>query len=120
MNEEIRIEDLASMDFSDVTADESVTIPPTRPGDILLHDFMEPLKLSANALARELVVPANRVSAILAGTRGVSADTALRLARYFGTTPEFWMGLQASYDLKQTINNHGDAIARQVHPRATR
>jgi addiction module HigA family antidote len=79
---------------------------------------MEPLELSANALARELAVPANRVSAILAGTRGVSADTALRLARYFGTTPEFWIGLQASYDLKQTINDHGEAIAQQVHPRA--
>lgn len=118
MTEEIRAEDLANIDFSDVAVDDVATIPLTRPGDILLHDFMEPLGLSANALARELAVPANRVSAILAGSRGVSADTALRLARYFGTTAEFWVGLQTSYDLRRTARSHGEIIARQVHPRA--
>ena len=90
-------EDLATIDFSEVASGHR--LQPVRPGDILLHDFMEPLGLSANALAKALHVPANRITAILADTRGITADSALRLARYFGTTPQFWMNLQTNYDL---------------------
>jgi antitoxin HigA-1 len=68
------------------------------PGEVL-HDQMEEFELSANALAAKLGVPANRISALIRGSRGITADTALRLGRFFGQTPEFWMGLQATYDL---------------------
>lgn len=118
MADEIRIEDLANVDFDDVAVAGATDVPPTRPGDILLHDFMEPLGMSSSVLGRDLAVPANRISAVLAGTRCVSADTALRLARYFGTSPELWMGLQTSYNLRKTARSEGDAIARQAHPRA--
>lgn len=78
----------------------AMTIEPVHPGEVLRHDFMEPLGLSANALARRIEVPGNRISAIVAGNRGISGDTALRLAAAFGTTPEFWMNLQKSYELE--------------------
>lgn len=74
---------------------------PITPGEILREDFMDPLGLSAAALARALGVPANRITALLKGERGVTADTALRLSRYFGTTPEFWMRLQSEYELRR-------------------
>jgi addiction module HigA family antidote len=74
-------------------------LPPVHPGEILKEEFMAPLELSANKLARVLRVPANRISAIVNGERGVSADTALRLARALGTTPDFWLNLQKQYDL---------------------
>lgn len=90
--------DLATIDFSAVTTGN--LLDPVRPGDILLHDFMEPLGLSANALATALHVPANRITSILAATRSITADTALRLAHYFGTTPHFWLNLQRNYDLR--------------------
>ena len=79
---------------------------------------MKPLQLSANKLATELRVPANRILAIIDGSRAISADTALRLARYFGTTPEFWINLQAHYDLELAKDQLAEAIDRDVHPRA--
>ncbi len=90
----------------------------THPGEILHEEFLVPLGMSANALARELRVPPNRITAIVNGTRAVSADTALRLARYFGTTPEFWTNLQAAHDLSLARAKSGREIARGVHPRA--
>lgn len=75
-------------------------IDPVHPGEVLLHDFMEPLGLSANALAGKMGVPANRVSMIAAGRRGISGDTALRFAAAFGTTAEFWMNLQKRWELE--------------------
>ena len=72
---------------------------PIHPGEILKEEFMMPYGLSANALARAIKVPPNRVAAIVNGTRGVSADTALRLAKALGTTPDFWLNLQKRYDL---------------------
>ena len=81
-------------------SNSAITIEPVHPGEVLRHDFMEPLGLSANALARRIEVPGNRISAIVAGKRGISGDTALRLAAAFGTTPEFWMNLQKSYELE--------------------
>lgn len=72
---------------------------PVHPGEILKEEFMRPLSLSANALARAVRVPPNRISAIVNGERGLTADTALRLAKAFGTTPEFWLSLQKQYEL---------------------
>ena len=90
----------------------------THPGEILREEFLAPLGMSANALARELRVPPNRITAIVNRTRAVSADTALRLARYFGTTPEFWINLQAAHDLSLALAKSGREIKRGVRPRA--
>lgn len=73
--------------------------PPIHPGEILLEDFMKPLGLSVNGLALELRVPVTRISEIVRRRRGITADTALRLARYFGTSADVWIGLQGKYDL---------------------
>jgi addiction module HigA family antidote len=75
-------------------------LDPIPPGEILLEDFMKPLGISINALARDLDVPPNRISDIVNGKRGITADTALRLAKYFGTSAEVWIGLQVDYDLR--------------------
>ena len=75
-------------------------LAPVHPGEILAEEFLKPLGLSANALAAKIGVPGNRVSMIVAGRRGVSGDTALRLAAAFGTTAEFWMNLQGQYELE--------------------
>ncbi len=90
----------------------------THPGVILKEEFLVPLGMSANALARDLGIPANRITAILNGTRSVTADTALRLARYFHTTPEFWINLQAAHDLSVAKAKSGRKIERAVRPRA--
>lgn len=81
---------------------------PAHPGEILKEEFMMPLGLSANQLARAIRVPPNRVSAIVKGERGVTADTALRLARAFGTTAEFWLNLQKQYELDFARDHAGD------------
>ena len=82
------------------------------PGEILREEFLVPLNLSANALAIALGVPAPRINDVVRERRGISADTALRLARYFGTSAEFWMGLQADYDLRSAEGLAGDMLAR--------
>jgi len=93
-------------------------LAPVHPGEILLEEFMKPLDLSANKLAIALRVPANRILAIIDGGRAVSADTALRLARYFGTTPELWINMQAHYDLELARDQLAETIDRDVRPRA--
>lgn len=75
-------------------------LPPIHPGEILREEFLAPLGLSAGALARKIHVPRTRIERLVAGQTAVTPDTALRLARIFGTTPEFWMSMQASFDLK--------------------
>lgn len=90
----------------------------TPPGEILLEEYMKPLGLSANKLATELHVPANRISAIVNGTRGITADTAMRLGRYFNTTAEFWLNLQTTHDLTRAQAEVGAEIERRVRPRA--
>jgi antitoxin HigA-1 len=90
----------------------------THPGEVLREEFMAPLELSANGLAMALRVPATRIGDIVHEKRGVTADTALRLARYFGTTPQFWLNLQSDYDLSVAAGRHGADIERDVHPRA--
>jgi len=86
------------------------------PGEIL-RDELDELKLSANAFAKALDVPANRITAILNEQRGITADTALRFALFFGTTPDFWMSLQSSYDVKKTREAVGQEIEKNVKPR---
>jgi len=85
------------MSKSSITTDR---IPPIHPGEVLKEDFMIPLGLSANALARHVGVPPNRISAIVAGRRGVTGDTALRLAAAFGVSPQFWLNLQSHWELE--------------------
>ena len=75
-------------------------LEPIPPGEVLYEEFMKPLGVSINALAREISVPPNRVSEIVNGKRSITADTALRLGKYFGVSPEVWLGLQADYDLR--------------------
>jgi antitoxin HigA-1 len=93
-------------------------LAPIHPGEILLEEFMKPLGLSQNALARTLRVPPRRINEIVLGHRGISADTALRLARCFGTTAEFWTGLQADYELRLARRAAAAQIARDVQPLA--
>jgi addiction module HigA family antidote len=78
----------------------------THPGEILREEYLVPLGLSARALAKEIDVPANRLTEIMRGTRDVSADTAIRLGRYFGTDPRFWLNLQTSYDISKAEQTH--------------
>ena len=78
----------------------------THPGEVLREEYLLPLGLSARALAKELDVPANRLTEIMRGTRDVSADTAIRLGRYFGTDPRFWLNLQTAYDLSKAEKAH--------------
>ena len=92
-------------------------LPPVHPRDILREDLMGPLGLSINSLARDLRVPVTRVSEIVNGRRSVTADTALRLARYFGSSPQFWLNLQAAYDLEVATRRSVERIERDVHPR---
>ena len=78
----------------------------SHPGEILREEYLIPLGLSARALAREIDVPANRLTEIMRGTRDVSADTAIRLGRYFGTDPRFWLNLQTAYDISKAEQTH--------------
>jgi addiction module HigA family antidote len=98
-------------------AKKSEKLPPIHPGETLIEDFLKPLGLSANRLALELHVPVTRVNEIVHGRRSITADTALRLARYFGTSPQFWINLQASYDLEVAIDASAEVIQSQVRPR---
>jgi addiction module HigA family antidote len=90
----------------------------THPGEVLREEFLKPLGISVHALALALRVPATRVGAIVKGERAVTADTALRLARFFGTSAEFWINLQAMHDLTKARMQSGGAIQRDVRPRA--
>lgn len=89
-------------------------IPPVHPGEVLLEEFIEPMNLSQSKVARALHVPAQRINAIVRKQRSITADTALRLARFFHTTPQFWMNLQAQYDLESTMDDLGDHLKRDV------
>ena len=89
-------------------------LPPIHPGEILAQDFLEPLGLSQYRLAKDISVPARRINEIVHGTRAVSADTALRLARYFGTTERFWLNVQARYDLELERDRLGARLEKEV------
>src|SRR6202050_3165789 len=92
-------------------------IPFPHPGETIREDYLKPLGMSANRLALELRVPATRMTEIVHGRRGITADTALRLARYFNTTAKFWLNLQTSYDLAVASETRAKEIQRTVHPR---
>ena len=87
---------------------------PVHPGEVLSEEFLKPMNLSQNRLALNIGVPARRINEIVLGKRRISADTALRLARYFGTSAEFWLGLQAQYDLDITAEALGDRLEKEV------
>lgn len=89
---------------------------PIHPGEVLRHDFMEPLGISAYRVGKATGISAQHIGRILKGTRGISADAALRFARAFGTSAELWMGLQAQYDLDRTEDEIGRQIEREVQP----
>lgn len=92
-------------------------LDPIHPGTILREEFMKPLEITINRLARDLHVPPNRIHAIVHGKRSITADTALRLGLYFRTTPEIWLNLQTEYDLRVARRTAGEEIARTVHSR---
>ena len=98
-------------------ASRTKLLVPIPPGEILREEFMGPLGLSINSLARSLAVPANRISGIVNGTRAISADTALRLGKYFGTSPEIWLGLQSDYELRVARQTTWKQVERKVQAR---
>jgi addiction module HigA family antidote len=91
-------------------------LPNVHPGEVLLEEFLEPLGISQNRLAREIGVPPRRINEIVLGKRSVTPDTALRLSRYFGTSSRFWLGLQMDYDLEETEREKSAEIRRHVRP----
>jgi len=93
-------------------------LQPVHPGEVLLEEFLKPMELSQNRLALEMGVPARRVNEIVLGKRRVTADTALRLARYFGMSPQFWLGLQMDYDLDVAEDALRGRLKKEVRPRA--
>ena len=93
-------------------------LTPIHPGEILLEEFMLPNDISINKLARDIAVPPGRISEIVNGKRGITADTALRLGKYFSVSPETWMGLQADYDLRLARKTIGKEVDKRVHPHA--
>lgn len=92
-----------------------IRTPPVHPGEILLEEFLKPMSLSQYRLAKDIGVPARRINEIVHGQRAISADTALRLSRFFGMTERFWLNLQVRYDLEAEKDRLGDRLDREVH-----
>ena len=101
-----------------MTARRKRDIPPVHPGEILKADFLEPLGLSVNALSHAIKVPRTRLNDIVRGRRGITADTAMRLARYFGVSARFWMNLQSHYELEVAEESDGGRLGREIRPHA--
>ena len=93
-------------------------LDPIHPGEILMEEFLKPMSISQYRLAKDINVPARRINEIVHGKRAVTADTALRLARFFGTSEQFWMGLQADYELEEARRRLGRRLSREVQPNA--
>jgi antitoxin HigA-1 len=108
--------DAGRIDFAEVAGGRKLL--PVHPGEILRDDFLEPMKISVYSLAQAIKVPRSRVNDIVLARRGITVDTAFRLARYFGTSPEFWVNLQARYDLDAADRTLRRRIEREVRPRA--
>ncbi len=108
--------DRREVDFSDVTSGRR--LPPVHPGEILRDEFLTPMELSVYRLARALKISRPRLNDIVLGRRGVTTDTALRLGRYFGTTPEFWINLQSRHDLDVAERTLRVEIEREIEPYA--
>ena len=96
-----------------------IKLPPIHPGEVLLEEFLEPLGLTQYRLAKDITVPPRRINEIVHGMRAISADTALRLARYFGTSERFWLNLQAQYDLDVETDRLGERLDREVTAHAS-
>ncbi|NEO06555.1 HigA family addiction module antitoxin [Moorena sp. SIO3I8] len=94
-------------------------LPPITPGDILLEEFIKPFGISENQLAKDIHVPVTQVNAIVNGKKTITTDTALRLARYFGTTPQFWLNLQQHYELELAEATLADQILKTIKPLAS-
>jgi addiction module HigA family antidote len=94
-------------------------LPPVHPGEVLLEEFIKPMGLSQNRLGLDIGVHPRRINEIVLQKRRITADTALRLAKYFGTSPQFWMGLQNDYDLDLAMDKLGDRLEREVRPNVT-
>lgn len=94
-------------------------LQPIHPGEVLLEEFLKPMNLSQSRLALAIGVHPRRINEIVLRKRGITADTALRLARYFGTSPQFWLGLQGDYDLDVAMDDLGDKLEREVRPHAS-
>jgi addiction module HigA family antidote len=88
---------------------------PIHPGEVLLGEFLNPMGVSQYRLAKDTSVPARRINEIVHGTRGISADTALRLGRFFGTSAQFWMNLQAHFDIETQLDKIGNRLVKEVH-----
>jgi addiction module HigA family antidote len=95
---------------------DKVLFPPIHPGEILLEEFLKPMGISQNSLAMSIRVPPRRINEIVLGKRGVTADTALRLALFFGTSPQFWMNAQSKYELDKAHDQLGNRLEREVRP----
>ena len=91
---------------------------PIHPGEILREEYLEPLEMSVNALSKALHIPTTRMNEIVRENRGITADTAMRLARYFGTSERFWLNLQTEYELRKAQINKAEQVAREVQPHA--
>ena len=92
-------------------------MPPIHPGEVLLEEFLKPMEISQYRLAKDISVPPRRINEIVHGKRAISADTALRLSQYFGTSERFWMNLQTRYDLEIEKDRLGDRLIKEIHPR---
>src|SRR4051794_39203961 len=110
----IKRSELNSTDFSDIDTGES--IPEIHPGEILRREFLETLGMEVNRIALALSVPAPRINDVVRGRRAISADTALRLERYFGASAHFWLNLQIAYDLRVATAAAGEQIEREIEP----
>lgn len=110
--------DAGRIDLDEVVEPRRGVMKPSLPGKLLREEFLDPMGISAYRLAKDIGVPINRVAGILSGKRAITADTALRFARYFGTDAQSWINLQARYDLELTRRASGRRIDREVKPRA--
>lgn len=108
--------DAGRVDLADAADPAIAPRAPIPPGILLRDEWLDPLKITPYRLAREIGVPPNRLNAIIAGTRAISADTALRLARFFGTDAQSWMNLQTAYDLARERQANGETIAKTIRP----
>ena len=115
----IALDDLVNgrVDLGDAVDPSRAGPAPVTPGEVLAEEFLRPLGLSMRELAAALDVPVNRISQIVRNQRAITADTALRLARYFGTTPQLWLNLQGNFDLRQASEREGERIRQRVRPR---
>lgn len=110
----IRLEDLDRLDFSDLVEPDAERLPPIHPGEHLRADFLQPLGLSQSALARAIGVPPRRINEIIKGQRAITADTDLRLCKYFGLSAGWWLRLQNHYDTERACDAMTDILARIV------